>query len=129
VADELSTIAGVLQVIVGGKYEGTLSDCSFTRPRAISQQGMANGKNARGIGIEKPQFNFSRPMLKTATGQQIPIELLDGPIDIDFIWPGTDQQWRAPNFQRANADWRHNPDAGNTSETFSGPTDKPIRIR
>lgn len=128
-ADSLSAMSGVVQVMVGGLYEGTLSDFSFSDPRNISLTGMANGRNARGIGIGKPSVSFSRPMLKTSTGQQVPVEVLNGPVDIDVIFPGGDQQWRLPNFQRANRDIRHNPDGGSTNESYTGPCDLPIRIK
>lgn len=128
-ANDLSAIVGVVQVFIGGVYEGTLSDFSYSDPRPVSQMGMANGRNARGIGIPKPSVSFTRPVLKTATGQQVPIEVLDGPIDVDVIYPGGDQQWRLPNFQRTNHDVRHNPDAGQTTESFSAVCDKPLRVK
>ena len=128
-ANDLSAISGVVQVFVGGLYEGTLNDFGYSDPRPITQTGMANGRNARGVGIGKPTVSFSRPMLKTSKGQQVSVEVLDGPVDIDVIFPGGDQQWRLPNFQRSGHDTKHNPDAGNTSESFQGVCDKPLRIK
>lgn len=126
---DLSAIAGTVQVVVDGKYEGTVNDFKYSNPRPITQTGMANGRNARGIGIGKPTVSFTRPMLKTATGQQVSIEVLDGPVDIDVIPEGADQQWRLPRFQRGGYDFAHNPEAGNSSESFNGVCDKPIRIK
>lgn len=128
-ADTLSTISGVVQVVVGGIYEGTLSDWSFGRNRNLTQTGMANGGVAVGEGIAKGEFSFSRPMLKTSKGQQMPIEVLDGPVDIDIIFPGGDQQWRLPNARCGPWRVQGNPDAGNTSENFSGISEKPRRIK
>jgi hypothetical protein len=128
-ANDLSAVASVVQVFVGGKYEGTISDFSYSDPRPVSQTGMANGRNARGIGIAKPSVSFTRPLLKTSTGQQVSVEILNGPVDIDVIYPGSDQQWRLPNFQRTTHDTRHNPDSGSTSESFAGVCDKPVRVK
>ncbi len=127
-ATDLSAIAGTVRVVIGA-YEGTLNDFSFSNPRPITQTGMCNGRNARGVGIGKPTVSFTRPMLKTATGQQIPIERLNGPIDIDLILDGSDQQWRLPNFMRGGYDFKHNPESGNSTESFSGPIDAPLRIK
>lgn len=127
-AADLSAISGVVQIVIGA-YEGTINDFSYSNPRPLTQTGMANGRNARGIGIGKPTVSFTRPMLKISTGQQLPVERLDGPIDIDVIFPGGDQQWRLPNFQRGGHDVKHNPEAGNTTESFTGVCDKPLRIK
>lgn len=128
-ADSLSAITGVVQVIVGGKYEGTLSDFSYGRNRGITQTGMLNRRVAVATGIAKGEFSFSRPMLKTSTGQQMPVEALDGPVDIQVIFPGGDQQWTLPNCYCGPHRTQHNPDAGSTTENFSGVCEAPFRIK
>lgn len=128
-ADTLSAVAGVVQVIVGGKYEGTFSNFRWGRPRSVTQTAMANGRLAVSTGVPKGEFSFSRPMLKTSTGQQVPLSVLDGPVDIDVILPGADQQWRIPNCYCGPWNADHNVDAGNTSENFSGVGEKPFRVR
>jgi hypothetical protein len=106
-AQDLDSIAGVVQVFFAGKYDG---------------------KNRSAVGIEKPAITFQRPTLKS-TSRQITLELLNGPVDIDIIIPGGDQQWRVVAFRRQDASISYNPDQGNTSEDYSGPADEVIRIK
>lgn len=126
---DLDSISGVVQIFIGGGYEGYLSDFRFSRPRSTNQIGVSNGRNVVAVGIEKPTVSFSRPVLKTSKGTSAPIEILDGPVDIDVVLPGSDQQWRLPGFRRNNMDFNHSPDSGSSTESYSGVCGKPVRVK
>ncbi len=128
-ADALSGIAGTVQVIIAGKYEGTVSNFRWGKPRSVTQTAMANGRLAVAVGVAKGEWSFGRPLLKVASQQQAAVDALDGPVDIDVILPGSDQQWRIPNCYRGPWSADHNVDAGNTSESFSGVGEAPFRVR
>lgn len=126
---DIADVAGVVQVFVAGKYEGFFSDFSFSRPRNVTATGVANGTNVQSVGIEKPTCSFTRPMLKTSTGQQVAVEVLDGPVNIDVQPVGSDQQWRLIGCRRSSYDFQHTPDSGNTTERFALSITKVLRIK
>lgn len=125
-ADETEVYVAQVEVRFAGKYEGNLSNLRISRQRAITQTGVASGANIAGVGIEKVNVSFDRPVVKDSS-KQVSDVMLDGPIDISVTMG--DQTWMIFKFRRGGADTTNNPDAGTTSTSYSGSASSWRRIK
>jgi hypothetical protein len=123
---DLQVMVGQARCFFASKYEGTLSNLTFTAARNISMVGVASGENIVGVAIEKPTVSFERPALKDSTRQISDIDL-DGPINIDIVIG--DQTWQLVSFFRSNRNFTNNPDAGTSNNSYQGSATKLRRIK
>lgn len=126
-AQDLDVVVGQVQAFFGSKLEGSLSNLRVSKRRNITMTGVADGSNKVGIGIPKFEVSFERPALKDSSRQIDSETFFAAPMDIDYI--KGDKQYRLINFFIGSDEMANNPDAGSTTDSFSGSCTDRIRIK